>query len=64
MNTDKGGWNEFSVPNTELLTGRRSQPYYDRQTVHYAWQTVVNRRRPTIQRTGEPARVGDAIFVT
>ncbi len=36
----------FLVPNTELLTGRRLQPYYDRADRPRidAWQTVVNGR--------------------
>ncbi len=58
---------EFLVPNTELLTGRRLQPYYDRRPS--AHRCVADRAeratgaaRP--ERTGEPARAGDAIFVT
>ncbi len=36
----------FLIPNTELLTGRRLQPYYDRADRPRidAWQTVVNGR--------------------
>lgn len=36
----------FLVPNTELLTGRRLQPYYDRADRPRidAWQTIVNGR--------------------
>lgn len=36
----------FVIPNTELLTGRRLQPYYDRADRPRidAWQTVVNGR--------------------
>ncbi|MBT0598786.1 relaxase/mobilization nuclease domain-containing protein, partial [Klebsiella quasipneumoniae] len=34
----------FLIPNTELLTGRRLQPYYDRadRLRIDAWQTIVN----------------------
>ncbi|PAP41111.1 nuclease, partial [Salmonella enterica subsp. enterica serovar Braenderup] len=34
----------FLIPNTELLTGRRLQPYYDRADRPRidAWQTIVN----------------------
>jgi hypothetical protein len=37
---------EFLIPNTELLTGKRLQPYYDRADRPRidAWQTVVNGR--------------------
>jgi hypothetical protein len=36
----------FLIPNTELLTGRRLQPYYDRADRPRidAWQTIVNGR--------------------
>lgn len=36
----------FLIPNTELLTGRRLQPYYDRadRPRMDAWQTIVNGR--------------------
>ena len=36
----------FLIPNTELLTGRRLQPYYDRadRPRINAWQTIVNGR--------------------
>jgi len=36
----------FLIPNTELLTGRRLQPYYDRadRLRIDAWQTIVNGR--------------------
>ena len=36
----------FLIPNTELLTGRRIQPYYDRADRPRidAWQTIVNGR--------------------
>ncbi|WP_157724191.1 relaxase/mobilization nuclease domain-containing protein, partial [Salmonella enterica] len=36
----------FLIPNTELLTGRRLQPYYDRAARPRidAWQTIVNCR--------------------
>ncbi|MBX4303221.1 relaxase/mobilization nuclease domain-containing protein, partial [Mycobacterium tuberculosis] len=36
----------FLIPNTELLTGKRLQPYYDRADRPRidAWQTVVNGR--------------------
>lgn len=36
----------FLIPNIELLTGRRLQPYYDRadRTRIDAWQTIVNGR--------------------
>ena len=36
----------FLIPNTELLTGKRLQPYYDRadRPRVEAWQTVVNGR--------------------
>lgn len=43
--TDKGRLElNFLVPNTELLTGKRLQPYYDRADRPRidAWQTVVN----------------------
>ncbi|PUQ77209.1 nuclease [Salmonella enterica subsp. enterica] len=45
--TDKGRLElNFLIPNTELLTGRRLQPYYDRADRPRidAWQTVVNGR--------------------
>jgi hypothetical protein len=36
----------FLIPNTELLTGKRLQPYYDRADRPRidAWQTIVNGR--------------------
>ncbi len=36
----------FLIPNTELLTGKRLQPYYDRadRPRINAWQTIVNGR--------------------
>ncbi len=45
--TDKGRLElNFLIPNTELLTGKRLQPYYDRADRPRidAWQTVVNGR--------------------
>ena len=45
--TDKGRLElNFLIPNTELLTGRRLQPYYDRvdRPRIDAWQTIVNGR--------------------
>lgn len=45
--TDKGRLElNFLIPNTELLTGRRLQPYYDRADRPRidAWQTIVNGR--------------------
>jgi len=45
--TDKGRLElNFVIPNTELLTGKRLQPYYDRADRPRidAWQTVVNGR--------------------
>ncbi|HFG3700452.1 TPA: relaxase/mobilization nuclease domain-containing protein [Escherichia coli] len=49
----------FLVPNTELLTGRRLQPYYDRAD---RGERATGAARP--ERAGEPARAGYAIFVT
>jgi hypothetical protein len=48
----------FLIPNTELLTGKRLQPYYDRADRPRidAWQTIVNGRLglhdPNARRTG------------
>lgn len=45
--TDKGRIElNFVIPNTELLTGKRLQPYYDRADRPRidAWQTIVNGR--------------------
>ena len=45
--TDKGRLElNFLIPNTELLTGRRLQPYFDRADRPRidAWQTIVNGR--------------------
>jgi hypothetical protein len=43
----------FLIPNTELLTGRRLQPYYDRADRPRidAWQTIVNGRLGCTTRT-------------
>jgi hypothetical protein len=43
----------FLIPNTELLTGRRLQPYYDRADRPRidAWQTIVNGRLGLHDRT-------------
>jgi hypothetical protein len=61
---DKGGWLNFLIPNTELLTGRRLQPYYDRAdrphrclADHRERQTGA--ARP--ERAGEPAGAGHAV---
>ncbi|WP_407213722.1 relaxase family protein [Enterobacter hormaechei] len=48
MSTEDKGRLElnFLIPNTELLTGKRLQPYYDRADRPRidAWQTIVNGR--------------------
>ena len=43
----------FLIPNTELLTGKRLQPYYDRADRPRidAWQTIVNGRLGLHDRT-------------
>ncbi|WP_407234556.1 relaxase/mobilization nuclease domain-containing protein [Escherichia coli] len=52
----------FLIPNTELLTGKRLQPYYDRADRPRidAWQTIVNGRLGLHdpERAGEPAGAG------
>jgi len=56
--TDKGRLElNFLIPNTELLTGKRLQPYFDRADRPRidAWQTVVNGRLG-LQDPKDPAR--------
>ncbi|MFO5615091.1 relaxase/mobilization nuclease domain-containing protein, partial [Klebsiella pneumoniae] len=53
QHADKGRLElNFLIPNTELLTGKRLQPYYDRADRPRidAWQTGVNRRQELHER--------------
>jgi hypothetical protein len=54
----------FLIPNTELLTGRRLQPYYDRADRPRidAWQTIVNGRLGLHDpNAGKPPGAGHAV---
>jgi hypothetical protein len=57
----------FLIPNTELLTGKRLQPYYDRADRPRidAWQTVANGRLGLHDpNDGKPTRAGHAVVLT